>query len=75
MAWLTRISPASAVASIRRVWLDARHAIISSRCDPPTRKRLNVSLWTPTDIREVTCPATVSQRLKSRSAWRISTAA
>ena len=59
MASLTRISPASAVASIITVMVAAGPVTISSRCDPPTRKKSNFPLWTPTDIRSTTrCSST-----------------
>ena len=72
---LTRISPASAVPSMVTVVLAAGPVTMSSRWDPPTRKKLNSPEWTPTDIRRETfCPRTVSLPTVRR-ARRISTAA
>ena len=34
----------------------------SSRCSPPARKKWNVPLWIPIDIRRITAPAEVLSR-------------
>ena len=47
----------------------------SSRCESPTRKKWNVPLWMPIDIRSATLPADVSMGPMSRSAFRMPTAA
>ena len=49
--------------------------MISSRCVSPTRKKWNVPLCNPTDIRSVTLPAVVSMAPMSLRAFRIPTAA
>ncbi len=75
MASLITISPASAAASIATTELAPDPVTRNSRWDSPTRKKLNMPLWTPTDMRSDTfCPSTVS-RPTTRSARRIAMAA
>ena len=72
---LITICPASAVPSISTVVLAAGPVTISSRCDPPTRKKWKSPEWTPTDIRSDTFWPRTTSRPTVRSARRISTAA
>ena len=72
---LTRISPATAVPSIVTVSVAAGPVTISSRCEFPTRKKENVPLWMPTDIRRFAFTPSDSSRPISRSVRRMPTAA
>jgi hypothetical protein len=72
---LTRISPASAAASMATVVEADGPAISSSRWESPTRKSRNAAEWTPTDIRSWTVPAELDTRPISRRRARIRSAA
>ncbi len=63
---LIAISPAVAICSMRTVRVAPGPVITSSRWASPTRKRWNVPLWIPTDIRSDTNPAEVCRRLPIR---------
>ena len=70
-ALLRRMSPAAAAFSIRVTSVVAAPVTSSWRWEPPTTKRWNSPLCTPTDIRSPRTGPPLADRAATRSSWRI----